>query len=610
MENSYESLLKSLLEKKTDETFVLSVGGKQLRLTLNDISDYTPPPTGSKPDTTIVTGLWNLGRGDLQDDIFKRSYNHYQEKFVQLLKTPANMFIYISKDDEEFIWQHRSKENTFVKIMELEEFETWFEFYNKVQSIRVKPEWYTQASWLENSPQATLKDYNPLVMSKMFLLNNATLFNPFNAQYFYWIDAGITSTVHSGYFWHDRVFDNLSRYSDALDTITFISYPYIGGEEIHGFPRKDIARYANTDYVKYVCRGGFFGGKKEHINQLNGLYHATLNSTLSENLMGTEESIFTILAHRHPELITRFEIEDNGLIWPFFEKLKDVEKLIAELKPRPLTYNNAKNIIYILTFNCPKQMESICKSIEHSDKTFFAKSRKILINNSTDETTFAEYNALCETYGFEEIHRENLGVCGGRQFAAEHFEESDADFYMFFEDDMHINGVESAAETCRNGFRKYVPNLYETVVKIMLKENFDFLKFSFSEFYGDNSVQWAWYNVPQKVRTAIWPDYDKLPEHGLDPNAPRVKFDTIHYVNQTPYIKGHVYYSNWPQIVSRKGNQKMFLNTTWARPYEQTWMSHIFQMTLDGEMTSGILLASPITHERFDFYEGNLRKES
>jgi hypothetical protein len=163
---------------------------------------------------------------------------------------------------------------------------------------------------------------------------------------------------------------------------------------------------------------------------------------------------------------------------------------------------------------------------------------------------------------------------------------------------------------CRNGFSTYVPNLYEKVVNIMLKENLDFLKFSFSEFYGDNSVQWAWYNVPQKVRTEVWPHYDKLPESGLDPNAPKTKFDTISYMDGTPYILGQVYYSNWPQIVSREGNKKMFLNTTWARPYEQTWMSHIFQLTLKNEIKSAILLASPIEHKRFEFYGTGLRKES
>lgn len=560
-------------------------------------------------NVTIVTGLWNLGRGQVSDS-FKRSYEHYLEKFAQLLKTPNNMYIYISKEDEEFIWKHRNRQNTVVKIIELEKFKTWFPFFDKVQEIRNKSEWRTQVGWLEESPQANLEYYNPVVMNKMFMLNDVTHANPFNSEHFFWIDAGIANTVHPGYFHHDRVFDNLPTYINSVNKFLFLSYPYEGASEIHGFERNAIAGYAETDYVRYVCRGGFFGGKKEHINEINGKYYSMLSHTLEAGYMGTEESIFAVLSHLYPEFIHLFKLDGTGLIWPFFEQLKDIDKLVQTTVKEIREQDVSKNIIYVLGFNSPQQFDSICTSINNADKTFFKKSRKILINNSTDETLFGEYDDLCTRYGFEEIHRENLGVCGGRQFAAEHFAQSDANFYMFFEDDMHLNGKETVGEFCRNGFRKYVPNLYDKVIKIMTKEKFDFLKFSFSEFYGDNSVQWSWYNVPQKLRTEVWPDYDKLPELGLDPNAPKTKFDTVHFLDEIPYIKGQVYYSNWPQIVSRNGNQKMFLDTTWARPYEQTWMSHIFQLTLKGQITSGILLASPVTHERFVHYGGELRKES
>ena len=54
----------------------------------------------------------------------------------------------------------------------------------------------------------------------------------------------------------------------------------------------------------------------------------------------------------------------------------------------------------------------------------------------------------------------------------------------------------------------------------------------------------------------------------------------------------------------------MFLETTWNHPFEQTWMSHMFQETIKGNITSGILLLTPTEHNRFDHYEGGLRKES
>ncbi len=559
-------------------------------------------------NVTIVTALWDLGRESISA-AFKRSYEHYKEKFAELLKTPVNMIIFVAPEDEEFIWKHRSRSNTMVKILELKEFKLWFEHFNSVQQIRKTESWYSQASWLKESPQATLEYYNPVVMSKMFMLNNATIFNPFDTEYFFWLDAGITSTVHPGYFTHDKVLNNLSTYVESLNQFLFLSYPYTDGTEIHGFDRKEITKYCEVTHVNYVCRGGFFGGKKSLINKINGLYYAVLTDTLQKQLMGTEESIFTILAHQYPEFIYCYELLEDGLVWRFFEKLKDVKELTNSIH-RVITPKTAKTNLYVLGFNSPNQFKSVCESIKQNDPDMFVLSRKILINNSIDTTLFPEYDELCTMYGFEEIHRENLGVCGGRQFAAEHFDESDADFSMFFEDDMHVNGKDTADKLCKCGLTQYVPNLYTSIVKIMLKEKFDFLKFSFSEFYGDNSKQWAWYNVPQEIRTQTWPSYDKLPETGLDPNSPYTRFYNIKVLDGVAYATGEVYYSNWPQIVSKEGNRKMFLETRWAFPYEQTWMSHIFQETLNGNINPGILVASPITHDRVEFYPAEERREN
>ena len=153
-------------------------------------------------------------------------------------------------------------------------------------------------------------------------------------------------------------------------------------------------------------------------------------------------------------------------------------------------------------------------------------------------------------------------------------------------------------------------NLYDKSLRIIQSENFDFLKLNFSEFFGDNSVQWSWYNVPQSVREEFWPQNLKLPVMGLDPNAPRTVFKNIKSLDGVPYADGEIYYCNWPQVISKKGNQKMFLDTKWAHPYEQTWMSFMYQETKKGNLNGGILLMTPTEHNRFEFYEAGLRKES
>ncbi len=130
------------------------------------------------------------------------------------------------------------------------------------------------------------------------------------------------------------------------------------------------------------------------------------------------------------------------------------------------------------------------------------------------------------------------------------------------------------------------------------------------EFFGDNSTQWSWYNVPQDVRLKFWPEKPRLPNMGLDPNAPKTKFTKIDSHKGIPYATGEIYYCNWPQIVSRPGNKKMFLETTWAHPFEQTWMSHMYQQTVAGKLKPGLLLMTPTEHNRFDHYDRKLRKES
>jgi hypothetical protein len=249
----------------------------------------------------------------------------------------------------------------------------------------------------------------------------------------------------------------------------------------------------------------------------------------------------------------------------------------------------------------------LCENWSTTDK-WFERCEKVVLNNSTDRSTDEEYEAIFDLYGFTEYKKDNIGICGGRQWVAEHFDTTDGDYYIFLEDDMYIHDKDRGL--CASGFRTYVPNLFDKTHKIMEKHGFDLLKFCFSEFFGDNRTQWSWYNVPQVIREKFWPHKKYLPANGLDPNAPLVNYNNIYNMDGLPYIDGEIFYCNWPQLVSKAGNKKMFLDEQWAAPFEQTWMSHIYQQTVEGNIKPAILLATPCYHERFDYYEGSERREN
>jgi hypothetical protein len=368
--------------------------------------------------------------------------------------------------------------------------------------------------------------------------------------------------------------------------------------------------------IKYVCRGGLFGGHKDFISQANGAYYNLLTQTLNRDLLGTEESIFSIMANMEPHIYRRCALDSNGMIVKFIQELlENTVELVTEtsrsISLPKATYNQRleKTSLYVLSFNFPEQFRTLLKSFEQYPE-WLEKPRKILINNSNDQMAIEEYDKICIEYGFEHIITgDNLGINRGRLYAAKHFHESNSDYYFFFEDDMCLH-PRNIVSSCRNGFKQTIPNLYKITHEIMAREALDFLKLSYTEVYMDNNIQVSWYNVPQTLRSELWPDYDRLPISGLDPYAPRTKFDRIEVHGEISYALGEIYYANWPMLVSKQGNKKMFLDTEWQNPFEQTWMSHMFQETHAGKLKPAVLLASPINHNRIFHYSPEVRREN
>jgi hypothetical protein len=507
-----------------DNKYIYEINGQDIVGLRNDLHEtlFKKSNNNVRKNVTIVTGIWDIKRNELSEG-WNRGFEHYLINLEKLLKTEDNMIIFIESKYKDFVENRRKFENTQIIIKELDWFKNNFDIFNKIQEIRNKPEWYNQAEWLKDSTQAKLEMYNPIVMSKMFLLNDAKIMDKFDSTHLIWVDGGLTNTVHEGYFWQDRVIQKLEKY---FDDFSFVCFPYDGKTEIHGFEYNAICNYADAE-VNKVARGGIFGGPKDVIGEINNIYYTLLYDSLNEGYMGTEESIFTIMTYKYPELIQYYEIEYNGLLGTFFENLKNDNLTVKREKSENIKIQNNLDInnvgLYVITFNSPKQFEVLIESMLEYDKNYIEKPKKYLLNNSTDLSTTSKYEELCEQYGFEHIKKDNIGISGGRQFIAEHFQnETNLDYYYFFEDDMFFYPEKDSI--CRNGFRRYINNLYKISLEIMQIENFDFLKLNYSEFYGDNGTQWAWYNVPQNIRTTFWPNNYDLPKFGLDSNAPKNKF--------------------------------------------------------------------------------------
>ena len=95
---------------------------------------------------TLVTGLWNIGREGLTEG-WSRSFQHYLDKFSQLLEVDCNLIIYGEKELEDFIKGKRNTEKTQFIHRSLD----WFrenDYFEKIQNIRNNTEWSNQVGWL------------------------------------------------------------------------------------------------------------------------------------------------------------------------------------------------------------------------------------------------------------------------------------------------------------------------------------------------------------------------------------------------------------------------------------------------------------------------------
>lgn len=239
-----------------------------------------------------------------------------------------------------------------------------------------------------------------------------------------------------------------------------------------------------------------------------------------------------------------------------------------------------KILTVILTHNSPNQLHAILDRLHQREPEFFAKSRMVILNQSSCESFQPAYRDLCSRYQVENVCRVNRGASGGRFASAWFFQESDADAMFYFEDDMLL--WQGPLCRCRFGFPNQVHNLFDKAVRIVAAESLDYLKLTFHEVYADHSHNY----------------YDGTP----------ARFDKLGSVdNEVGYFVGQVYYSNWPMLITREGSEKLFYPPAVT---EGDVVYRAVALAREGRLKTGVLAAYPICHTRIEERPGRVDLES
>ena len=258
---------------------------------------------------TMVTALFDIDREKKGDGRKISEYLNWLKKTLQL---NCNLFIVTEEKFHKFIIDNRPKDYaTCVKIDKMNNAK-YYKYLDRMKEI-LESEEYKRRIAHPNRVECKLPEYNIVQYSKFGWLEDCIDLNPFNSEYFFWMDAGLS-----------RFFGkiNLKQFF-PLDRRMKILQKSNNKFVIQG--RVNLRNYIIDDDFKWkadnLLKGGVFGGHKDSVLEMSKLVEYKFNTEmLNQNNVNNEQLCLAYVWRDNREKFC--VIEDNKHPACIFEILK------------------------------------------------------------------------------------------------------------------------------------------------------------------------------------------------------------------------------------------------------------------------------------------------
>jgi hypothetical protein len=248
---------------------------------------------------TIVTAFFDIQRDTRGDG---RTIDEYLQWIQKTLQLNCNLFIVTESKFVPFMKEHRPHYPTYIKEDRLEN-ASYYKYLPQMKNILESTE-YKKCIAYPNRVECVLPEYNVIQYSKFGWLEEAIRINPFQTDYFFWMDAGI------------------SRFFGDVD----IRLPYPGRLPSNQFiiqKRHDLDTYTIDDTFLWkadnLVKGTMFGGHKESLLCISKKVEEVFESMLSQQIVNNEQIALAIVYHKNKELF--HIVEDSHTHLQLFKHL-------------------------------------------------------------------------------------------------------------------------------------------------------------------------------------------------------------------------------------------------------------------------------------------------
>ena len=259
---------------------------------------------------TIVSALFDIERVD------GRPWEEYLKWFEEFLKLKTPMILFVSEDVAEFIGEKRNDIPTEIVVQNVDQI-PYYDLKDEIQEILDTDEYKENISDPDRI-ECKQSMYSVIQYSKFPWLKDAAAENPFNSDYFFWLDAG-----GSRFF---GIYDLKKEYpsKDAVKSLDDMGESFLVQMNTEYYKDLSDAKELDLDYLydnrSYVL-GSMFGGHKNAVPKVCDLVEDIfINEMINKGNVNNEQIALGYLIKKFSDDFTIYE-RTNGKHLDLFTEL-------------------------------------------------------------------------------------------------------------------------------------------------------------------------------------------------------------------------------------------------------------------------------------------------
>ena len=249
--------------------------------------------------TTLITGLYDIGREKLNGKSAYRPFSKYLNWFKHVLWINAPMVVFIPGELEAYVRENRPESyKTKIVVAPFEELSA-YRYHDRMQKtidsmVKEKNPDGSTPYYFSECPEFITAKYETIIFSKFDFLRRVSEENPFNSEYFIWLDAGT--------FYNDPPFNYKLEWPDPYK-IRLLGDKFLVSD--HKFNIADVEPLADKrSYLKLnrneIC-AYILGGTKEAVTRVHDHFWSEVNRALDMGVINNEQHFLQLMALERPQ---------------------------------------------------------------------------------------------------------------------------------------------------------------------------------------------------------------------------------------------------------------------------------------------------------------------